>query len=176
MNFIRAALPFAALLLSGAGHATTLNFSSGQYNAANSVYTESGFTVQASHGFHTVHLGTLAWYEGDNTITITSADSAFDLHQLTLVNTAYAGMIFESSKGGSKSIGGISGLVSFSGDEWQSLSYLKIRTITGGDILNQIDNIVLSPVPEPGALTLMGIGVAAMLAVHRKNARGRHSA
>lgn len=160
---------FAAFFLHSMSFATTLNFSSGQYNQLNNLYSESGFTVQASHGFHTVNLGTLAWYEGDNTITIASDSDYFDLVQLTLANTAYSGMIFESSKGGSKSIGAISGIVNFTGDAWQSISYVKIRSLTGTDILNQVDNIVLTPVPEPAAFILMGLGLAAVALICRRS-------
>lgn len=162
----------AALLLQSVSTADTLDFSSGQYNPSNTVYAESGFTVQASHGFHNVRLGTLAWYEGDNTITITSDGGDFDLTQLTLANTAYAGMRFESSKGGSKVIGGISGVLDFSGESWQSVSYVKIRTVTAMDVLNQIDNMVVTPVPESASSLLMSLGLVAIAVMVRKRPQG----
>jgi hypothetical protein len=139
-------------------HSTTLNFSSGQYNQANDKYIESGFIVEASHGFNSINLNNLAWYEGDNIIRITSQSGLFDIHQLNIVSPAYAGLVLESSKGGYQSFGSISGLINFSGDEWQSVSLIEIRTITKTDILTQLDNIVLSTIPEPnsGALSLLG--------------------
>ena len=146
-------------------HATTLNFSSGQYSQANTKYSESGFTVEASYGFHSINLNSLAWYEGDNIIKITSDSGLFDLKELSIVSPAYAGLIFESSKGGYQSFGSISGLIKFSGEEWQSISEVRIRTLTKADILTQLDNIVVSAVPEPSSSIFSALGFAALFTI-----------
>ncbi|MBT3031445.1 MAG: hypothetical protein N0E58_19880 [Candidatus Thiodiazotropha endolucinida] len=131
-----------------------LDFSTGTYNGSNTLYEEDGFTVEASHGFHRIRLDTLAWYEGDNIITVSADSGLFDLNYLTIGNRAFAGLTFESSKGGSLSVGSISGLLSFPGEEWNSIDYFTVTTQTHFDILNQLDNISVTTVPLPPSLLL----------------------
>jgi len=142
--------------------AITLDFSSGAYNGSNTVYNEDGFRVEASHGFNSIHLGTLAWYEGDNVITISSGGNLFNLDHLTIVDSAFAGLTFKSSNGGLISVGSISGPLDFQGEKWDSISYFTITTITHFDILNEIDNVALTTVtaiPEPMSALLFLSGL-----------------
>lgn len=154
------------LLLGGQSYAAliTLDFTSGAYDADNALYTQDGFTVAASHGFHSVPLGTLAWYEGDNILTVASGGSLFDLDNLTVVNPSFAGLVFESSKGGYASFGLVSGPLTFAGDAWEGMAYFTITTLTHVDILNQIDNVNLSTVPLPSSLVLLLSAIAFLLA------------
>ncbi len=134
----------------------TLDFSSGVYNDNKDLYLEDGFTTHASEGFDSIGLNTLAWYETDNIMSISSAGNLFDLNNLWIANTAYAGLIFESSKGGFTKVGSISGPLSFLGDEWQGIESFTIRTsLTNFDILNQIDNITLDTVSVPESSSML---------------------
>jgi hypothetical protein len=144
------------LLLVPKAYSSTINldFSTGTYNGSNYIYEEDGFDVAASHGFHSIRLNTLAWYEGDNVITISSDGDLFDLNYLTIVNRAFAGLEFKSSKGGLISVGSIAGLLTFSGEEWDAIDYFTISSITHFDILNQIDNVSLTTVPSPPSALL----------------------
>jgi len=150
-----------------------LDFSSGSYDLNNKTYLEDGFKVSADHGFHKIRLGTLAWSETSNTIEISSSTFLFNLEKLTIVNTAFMGLIFESSKGGSVTVGGINGVLNFSGEEWHSINSFTVRTILNRtDILNQIDNIYLNTipanVPEPPSFMLLCCGFFALWFARKK--------
>ncbi|MCU7839791.1 MAG: hypothetical protein KZQ94_10495 [Candidatus Thiodiazotropha sp. (ex Troendleina suluensis)] len=148
------------LQVSGVYAATIhLDFSTGIYNGSNTIYEEDGFTVEASHGFHSVRLNTLAWYEADNIINISSGGDLFDLEYLTIANRAFAGLLFESSKGGSFTVGSISGLLTFPGEEWNAIEYFTVSTQLDFDILNQLDNISITTVPLPPSVLLMISGL-----------------
>ena len=159
---------FLLLTSESYGAPVKLDFTSGIYNAANNLYEEDGFTVTASHGFHTVRLDTLAWYESDNIITVSSDGGLFDLDNLRLANTAFAGLIFESSKGGYASFGSVSGLLSFYGDEWDGLEYFTVTTMIKFDILNQIDDVNLSTVPLPSSLFLLFSSVVSLFLLKKR--------
>ncbi len=139
----------------------TLDFSSGSFNSARSIYQEDGFIVKASHGFHRIPTGNLAWYEAGSFITIAAGNSGhFNLNSLTIVSPPFSGLTFESSKGGLLRIGSITGPLSFDGPAWNDITSVKISQTYSNNILNQIDNIVLTPVPEPASLLLMISGLA----------------
>lgn len=149
-------------------YAATINldFSTGIYNGSNTIYEEDGFTIEASHGFHSIRMNTLAWYESDNIITISSGGALFDLENLIIANRAFAGLLFESSKGGTISVGSISGLLVFPGGEWNAIEYFTVTTKSNFDITNQLDNISITTVPLPPSLLLM---ISALLLLCCKN-------
>jgi hypothetical protein len=156
-----------------------LDFSSGTYNQSNKMYMEDGFNITANYGFHNIRLDTLAWDETSNTIEVSKSDGFFDLDKLTVVNTAFMGLTFESSKGGKVSIGGIKGVLNFSGEEWHGIKSFTIKTIlNNNDILNQIDNIYLNDlpvnVPEPSSLFLLLAPLLLVLYMHNKSFQPRH--
>ena len=77
-----------------------------------------------------------------------------------------------SSKGGRFDFGGKFGgsnvLFGLSGAEWEGLSWIEFEGCSGaGAPCIFIDDVTFR-VPEPGSLTLAGIGVAALLLVHRR--------
>jgi len=151
-----------------------LDFSSGSYDLNNKTYLEDGFKVTADYGFHNIRLGTLAWYETSNIIEISSNAFLFNLEKLTIANTAFMGLIFESSKGGNVTVGGINGVLNFSGEEWSSINSFTVRTISNRtDILNQIDNMYLNTipakVPEPAPFMLLCFGFFALLVARKKH-------
>lgn len=139
----------------------TLDFSSGSYDVNNRKYLEDGFKVTANYGFHNIRLGTLAWYETSSTITVSLENGMlFDVKSLTVVNRPFLGLVFESSKGGTVSIGSITGPLDFSGEKWNSISSFTIKAGSNyADILNQVDNINLNlariKVVEPSTLLLL---------------------
>lgn len=157
----------AVCLVSLSSHASLVNldFSSGMYYGNSNYYSEDGFLVTASDQFEFSDRGVLAWYDTSDYFEVKSdAGSLFNLEQLQIVVPAYAGLTFESSKGGSASFGSISGPISFSGDEWRDIESFNIRTIVSSfDIYNAVDNIQLSyKVPEPSTLVLFGLGLAGL--------------
>lgn len=125
-----------------------LDFSSGTYSQNNTRYEEDGFNVTADYGFHSIRLGTLAWYETTNTINVSTTTGSFDLESLTVANPSFAGLRFESSKGGQVLVGRYSGVLNFYGESWSGITSFTIKTILSSfDILNQIDSIHLNTIP-----------------------------
>jgi len=154
-----------------------LDFSSGTYSSNRQIYTESSFDFVASHGFHSVDLGTLAWYETSNLITVSSADGLFSLEALDIVNPAYAGLVFTSSRGGQIGVGSGANDLSFSDENWMDIESFTISTrLTSFDILNQLDNISVSltsaSVSEPPTIFLLVLGILLLLRSSRKSGSG----
>ncbi|MDO6685803.1 MULTISPECIES: hypothetical protein [unclassified Agarivorans] len=134
-----------------------LDYSDDFYDSSSGSYFEDGFTTTATNGFHSVKMNDLAWYETDNLLSISSEGSLFNLVYLRLPHRAFAGLTFESSKGGLLSVGSISGYVFFDGDDWQGIDSFTVRTsLSNFDILTRIESIVLdtTPVAEPSTLIL----------------------
>ncbi len=139
-----------------------LDFSSGEYSASNDSYTEDGVIVSANNGFHSTSLGTLAWYETNNLISVSANGGLFNLESLDIESPAFFGLKFESSKGGIVTAGSSASFVTFSGEDWGDISFFTVSTIlNSADILNQIDNISLTfaaaSVPEPSPIALFAI-------------------
>ena len=156
-----------------------LDFSSGLYTQNNKRYAEDGFDVTADYGFHNIRLGTLAWYETSNTIEISKNSGFFNLESLTVINTAFLGLEFESSKGAKFSIGAVKGTINFSGHEWSGINSFTIKTLLNrNDILNQIDNIYLTALPvkvsEPSTPFLFSFFLLLILLKHNKTFQYRH--
>lgn len=150
-----------------------LDFSSGTYNFANNKYEEDGFIVSASRGFHSVMLNTLSWSGGDNVITLSrESGEVFDLVDLDITVRAFAGLVFESSKGAMVSVGSISGLFSFSGDQWRGIDFFTIKNSIDANILTQIDDIRLAEtrvIPAPPTIVLISL-MALVWGVRRNKA------
>jgi len=156
-----------------------LDFSSGTYTQNNKGYAEDGFDVTADYGFHNIRLDTLAWYETSNTIEISKNIGLFNLENLTVINTAFLGLEFESSKGGKFSVGSVKGTIIFSGHEWNGINSFTIKTILNrSDILNQIDNIYLTTLPvevsEPSTPFIFSLFLLLILLKHNKSFQHRH--
>lgn len=170
-------------ILLGATPATavTLDFSSGTYNnptGASGLYLEDDFRVSASSGFHKTYgtYGpTLAWYDSWTTIRVEYTLGTFDLHSVLVPMPPYAGLVFNSSKGGQQTYGSVTGTLSFSGPQWSDMDYVTIHSMTNFSILTELDNFTLTPreqivqTPLPHTLLLLASGLATLAGATRKN-------
>lgn len=151
-----------------------LDFSSGSFSENNRKYNKDGFVVEASHGFHSVNLGTLAWYETTNLITVSYGNELFSLESLDVVARAFAGLMFASSRGGSIRLGSGVGHFDFFGEDWTDIEYFTISTsLNTFDVLTQLDNIVVSPVSvsvsEPPTIAILVLALGLLANMRRKH-------
>ena len=174
LRSIFACLCGASMVAATPVSAVTLDFSSGTYNNpyANSwLYEEDGFRVTASLGFSRTfgtYGPTLAWYNGAGMIRVEYTAGTFDLQSVQVPVAAYAGLAFSSPTGAEWTFGSATGTLSFWGADWTDISYFTVRTLTGVDMLTQLDNLVLYPreqivaTPLPPAMLLLTTGLLAL--------------
>jgi hypothetical protein len=136
------------------GAGITLDFSSGHFTSQPPFsninrYEQDGFsvrTVDPSHEFSTTfgtYGPTLAWYESETVIRVDAGGEKFSLLSIEIVTPVYAGLIFQSSRGGKVSVGNITGELTFTGSGWTDIEYFTITTQLNFNVLAELDNMVI---------------------------------
>ena len=163
----------------------TLDFSSGTFSARPplsyvNMYQQDGFTVTTQSVWDEFSMTggtygpTLDWYNASTVIRFDRGGGLFNLDSVDIPIPAYAGLVFESSTGAMISLGSGTGTRLFPDAGWSGINYFTVRKLTSVDILTEIDNVVVNPVPVPTALTLFLSGLAGLAAMkkHRATRRG----
>ncbi len=151
----------------------TLDFSSGIYSAQPpfgyvNQYQQDGFTVATQSNLNQFSAingsygPTLAWYDYGTVIRFNAGGTRFDLASVDIPVSAFAGLRFQSSTGAVVSVGSLTGTLAFANAGWTGIDYFTVQTVAGFNILTQIDNVVVQPVPLPGALGLLISGIVGM--------------
>lgn len=158
----------------------TIDFESGAYSSRSgsvNVYKEDGFTVATRSplsSFSQVfekYGPALAWYEYATVIDVNRGGELFNVNGIDLAAPAFAGVTFESSTGGLLKLGSSSGTKIFPETGWTNLQSFTIRSSSSFDILTQLDNLVVTPVPLPPAALLLVSGLICLPALGRRGSR-----